>query len=108
MASLQDLIIQGLKKPCEHQFEKFDLYKYEWETVKLSSNWMNDFARLLSNTSKKAKSKRWIIDCPICGKLWIAQTSKQEVLRLIKQMNKSYNLIDVKDSIRQKAKKEEK
>ena len=87
---LRDAIIHGLKKPCEHCFNSFTVYKKEWKTRKqYSSNIFKEMQNFYSRKSKHVTVKRWIAECPVCDKFWLASSNKKELLSMIKEMNKS-------------------
>ena len=93
-------IIQGIKKPCDHEFDRFQVYKFEWESVQYSTNMGKAIAQMICKTGKKRKNKRWLSDCPVCGKMWFADSSKNGVLADIKAMGKKYKIILTEKSIR--------
>jgi len=93
-------IIQGLKKPCDHDFKAFQIYKFTWESVSYATNIGKAFAQMICKSGKKKPNKRWLADCPICGKMWFADTNKRNLITDIKAMDKKYNLILTENSIR--------
>lgn len=97
---LTKAIIQGIKKPCEHEFNYFQVYKFEWESVQYSNNMGKAVAQMICKTGKKRKNKRWLADCPICGKRWFADMTKKGITADIKTMSGKYKIISVDESIR--------
>jgi len=99
---LQEDIIKGIRKPCNHEFDKFQMYKWEVKARRQSSNdFIKDMSNYLSGKSKYFTTKRWIADCPVCGKLWLVDNNKKILISNILKMNKSYLEMDIENSIRQ-------
>jgi hypothetical protein len=72
---------------------EFQVYKLEWKSRKqFSSDPIKELINCISGNSKFYKNKRWIADCPICGKLYFASTNKKDIQRWIKSMNKKYKV----------------
>jgi hypothetical protein len=97
----QDAIIKGLKKPCVHAFEVFDIYKWEGKFRKqYSQDPLKDAMNLFCGKSTYHIVKRWVADCPICGKLWFSYSNKKDLKSALKQMNKKHKEISIQESIR--------
>ena len=90
--NLKDAIIQKIKKPCEHEFDCFNVSKKIYKSIKLSSN-INK-AIIQSINPKYNYKHRYIAQCPICNKTWFSFETKNILLKSIKQMNKKYYFIN--------------
>ena len=86
--TLLDAIITGVKKPCQCEPKRFDIQKKEWKNAKqFSSNIFKEFAHHASGKTKYVTVKRWLANCPSCGKMWLALSSKKALMGAIKEMN---------------------
>ncbi|MHB8096089.1 MAG: hypothetical protein ACYDEI_00325 [Erysipelotrichaceae bacterium] len=102
MPSLLDVILSGERKQCEHVFNKFQLYKWERKINKQGRS-KDSLIRLYNMATGYAGytiTKRWIADCPVCGKLWLADSNKNTLLKYIKMMGKGYAEVLEQESIR--------
>jgi hypothetical protein len=99
--SLYEAIRKGIRKPCKHTFNNFQVYKKVWKTLKHpnDSNAMRAMIKSMTNPQYRY-NKRWIADCPICGKLWLSDTNKKMLVSKIRGLNKEYIEITAQESIR--------
>ena len=97
----QDAILKGAHKPCECNFNKFQVYLWPQQyRQQHSSDLVKEMSHRISGKSKFVTVKRWIADCPCCGKLWLASRSKKEMTSMIRSMGKEMEYIDISESIR--------
>jgi general stress protein 26 len=64
--------------------------EYE-ERIRARGHWMNDFCKLLTNTSNYKPAHRYIAECKTCGKFYFATETKKAMIENLKYLGDAYS-----------------
>jgi len=82
--------IKYIKRRCDCN-KGLVYWKKEWKSrIRARGHWMNDYAQLLTNTSKYRTKYRYIAECELCGKFYFATKRKKEMIISLKFLNFGY------------------